>query len=314
MLLTLAPVLHAAPSIGSSTVGFIDFLVWQVRESGADNWAQVINTSAVGTSAYLVDAPFAWNTGVRVGVDHQCSQYPFDILFAYTHYQAYASNQASGTVASAFDGGYFVDNTDGAMLGLTYNNANVKWQIFYNTADVNLGQHVEIDPVLQLHPYIGLKAASINQKIFTNWLTPTIPTNFTSAIENLRNDFLGIGPTLGVDTTWMMYRSANHSVGLIGNIAGGLLAGHWNFHEVFVNNTGVTIITHVAGVNGAAPVAIGLLGLQWAMQFGTSTISASLGYEAQMWFNQEQFYSLSMGRANRPVSIQGGNLEVRYHF
>lgn len=316
LLFALITEANASANLNESTFGFIDLLLWEIRESGADNWAQTFHYSDSGrkVAAGLIDAPFDWHSGIRVGIGREFNEHHFDITFAYTHYQAFASNQASGTVASAFDGGYFVNNTNGANLGLTYNNANIRWQIFYNTVDLNLGRNFKLDPILQLHPFVGLKAASINQAIYTNWLTPTIPTNFTSATENLKNDFSGIGPTIGVETAWVIYTGTHQSLSLIGNVAAGLLFGHWHFNEVFANNSGITITTYVNSVNGVSPVTSGLLGLQWNTFFKKSDLSVRLGYEAQLWFNQEQFYSLSMGRANRPVSIQGGDLEFRYNF
>lgn len=299
----------------NTNFGFIDLLLWQVRESGADNWAQTFNYSSSGdlTQTTLIDAPFNWNTGVRVGIGHQFNQ-QFDLTLAYTHYQAYASNQTSGVVASAFDGAYFVNNVDGSKLGLSYHSGSIRWQLFYNTVDLNLGRQFSPDPVLLLHPFLGLKAASINQSIYTNWLNPTIATDFTSATENLKNNFSGIGPTLGIDTTWAIYSSTHQSISLIGNVAAGLLVGHWNFNEVFNNNNDIKISVYVNSVNGVSPVTTGLLGLQWKASFAKTELSLRLGYEAQLWFNQEQFYSLSMGRANRPVSLQGGDLEFGFTF
>ena len=312
--LTLSAISHAATSHEESNFGFIDILQWQVRESGADNWAEIFHITPEKTTVKLVDAPFDWNTGIRIGIGHTFNQNSNDTTIAYTHYQVTASNQAAGTVASAFDGAYFANNTNGAKLGLAYNNASVRWQFFYNTVDLNRGHHFDIDPVLQIHPYLGLKAASINQTIYTNWYSPSIPTTFTNATENLKNDFSGVGPTIGADTTWAIYTGPAQSLSLVGNIGGGILYGHWRFREVYKNNTPVTITIYVGSVNGAAPVATGLLGMQWKKQFKQADFSVRAGYEAQMWFNQVQFYSLSMGRANRPVSIQGGNLEFRLNI
>lgn len=314
ILLALTAEVQAATFPNEPTFGFIDVLMWQARESGADNWAQLISPAGAQRSAKLIDAPFDWHTGVRIGVGHEFAQHCYDVIFAYTHYQTNASNQASGIVYSAFVGNYFVNNTDGANFGPKYNSGTIRWQLFYNSVDLDLGRNFNLGPVLQLHPFIGLKAASINQNIYTNWLNPTPPTNFTRATENLKNDFWGIGPMIGVDSTWPIYSGECQSLNLIGNIAGGLLWGHWHFNEVYANNTPITITNNVSSINGAAPMAAGLLGLQWIYQFAKTDMSVSLGYEAQVWFNQVQFYSLSMGRINRPVAFQGGNMDIRLNF
>ncbi len=303
----------ATPIANDSTFAFIDILQWQPREAGADNWAQVFNISSGKTTVRLVDAPFPWNTGVRVGVGRTFYQ-TNDILFAYTHYQTTAKSVASGIVASAFDGAYFADNVNGASLGIAYRNANARWQFDYNTVDLNVGHHFVLDSVLQLHPFIGLKGASINQTVYTNWFTPTVAATFTKAAENLTNDFSGFGPMLGTNSTWTLVNGNDQSFSLIGNLAAGLLYGHWHFKEIYTNDKPVKITVFVSSVNGASPVVDGLLGVQWLKQFSQSNISVRLGYEAQFWFNQMQFYSLSMGRVNRSLTMQGGNLDFQYNF
>lgn len=313
-LLASAATAQAAVSTHDSTFGFIDLLQWQVRESGADNWAQTISPAGVQRTAKIIDAPFDWNTGIRIGLGRSFNQRSYDLSLAYTHYQTTASNQASGIVYSSYTGNYFANNTNGSSFGPNYRDASIRWQFFYNTVDLNLGKQFAIDPVLQLHPYIGLKAASINQKIYTNWNHPLTTSDFTAATENLRNDFRGAGPTVGADSSWIIYAGERQALNLIGNLAIGLLYGHWNFDDRYANNKPFTATVAVASINGASPMADGLLGLEWSRHFAASDMSIRLGYEAQVWFNQLQFYSLSMGRVNRPTSLQGGDLEFRYNI
>lgn len=313
-LLASATSAHATATNNYSSFGYIELLEWQVHESGADNWAQVIGPTGEQRTASIVDAPFNWNTGIRIGLGRHFDQSSYDLTFIYTHYQTTASNQASGIVYSSYVGNYFANNTNGANFGPNYHDASIRWRFFYNTLDLNLGKQFNLDPVLQLHPYIGLKAASIKQNIYTNWNHPLTTNDFTTATENLKNDFSGAGPTAGVNSTWPIYTGQHQAVNLIGNLAIGLLWGHWDFNEIYTNNKPFTATVSVASINGASPMADGLLGLEWTNHFTTSDMHIQLGYEAQVWFNQLQFYSLSMGRVNRPTSLQGGNLALCYHF
>lgn len=306
--------LHAATLNHNTTFGFVDALLWQARAGGTDDWAQIIPPAGTSRNIQVLDVPLEWNYGVRIGIGEIFNDGAFDVVLIYTHYNTTASSQASGNVYSSFLANYFADNTNGANFGPHYHSATIRWQFFYNTADLNLGRNFIIDPVLQLHPYVGLKAASINQKIYSNWYNPIVPTNFTHATENLKNDFFGVGPMLGVDSTWPIYKCAHQSINLIGNLAAGLLWGHWNFKDAYANNAPTTITSYVDSVNGSAPVVIGVLGLQWNYQFPTSLLNIGLGYEGQAWFNQTQFYSLNMGRNNRPIYIQGGDLAFRFAF
>lgn len=314
LLFLFAAHAHADVPAQHPTYGFIDLLYWQVRESGADNWGQLATESGSKTIYKVLDAPFDWNTGVRIGIGREFNQDSYDVTLAYTHYQTTASNQASGTVISSFDGNYFANNTNGAALDLPYTSANIRYQFFFNTVDLNLGCHYKVDKILRFHPYIGLKAASIKQNIYSNWMNPIPATDFTTATEDLKNNFTGLGPTIGVDSNWVMYAGTSQTVDLVGNLVGGLLAGHTTLSDVYANNKPVTITVHNDSVNGVSPMLGGLLAVQWGSKYATSDISIRLGYEAQIWFNQVQFYSLNMGKIIRPVSLQGGNVEFRFNF
>jgi Legionella pneumophila major outer membrane protein precursor len=305
---------QAVSTHSDSTFVFADALIWQLRAGAADNWGQQIGTNGSTSIFNVLDAPYEWNTGIRLGVGHEFNQGSYDVVLAFTHYQANASNQASGSVISAFNGNYFANNLNGTALDFPYRNANIRYQFYYNTFDLNLGTNYEIANIVVFHPYLGLKAASLKQNIYSNWLGPIGPTNFTAATEDLKNDFSGIGPSLGVDSRWFVYTNGNQSVDLVGNIVAGLLYGHTSISDVYTNNVPVTITIYNASINGASPMFDGLLGVQWNKQFAKSDMSVRVGYEAQIWFNQIQFYSLNMGKVNRPISLQGGNIEFRYNF
>ncbi len=298
----------------NANFGFLDILVWNANEGGADNWAKTITAPSVQQSNVLYDAPFNVNTGVRIGFGHHFNQGAFDVTLAYTTFQTQAANSVNGIVYSSFDGNYFADNTNGAAFGPNYHGANIRWQLFFNTLDLNLGHTFKLDQALQLHPYMGLKAASINQKIYTNWLNPTTPTVFTAAIEDLKQNFWGIGPTVGVETTWPLLQCTHQSFDIVGNIAAGLLWGHWNFNEVYANNAPLVVNVYQQSLTSAAAMTDGVLGLQWNYQYNAALISVRLAYEAQVWFNQVRFYELDGGRLHDPMSLQGGNLEFRLNI
>jgi hypothetical protein len=305
---------HAVGVSSRPTFGFVDLLYWQVRESGADNWGQLATGTDDNTTYKVLDAPFDWNTGVRIGFGQEFNQNSFDLAFAYTHFQTTASSHASGTVISSFDGNYFANNTNGAALDLPYESANIRYQFYFNTIDLMIGKNYKVDSVIGFHPFLGLKLASIKQNIYSNWFNPIPATDFTTATENLQNNFNGLGPAIGVDSNWLLYDVSGKSIYLVGNLVSGLLYGHTTLSDVYGNNKPVTITVYNDSVNGVSPMIGGLLGLQWNYQFATSNLSLRLGYEGQIWFNQVQFYSLNMGKIIRPVSLQGGDIELSYHF
>lgn len=308
--------------VSNSTILFSDLLVWRVREGSADNWAQAISSPDTSQTANLFDAPFNWNTGFRIGIGYNNTLDHWDTLFYWTHYQTKANNNASGQIYSAFLGNFFANNTDGANFGPFYQSANLLWRFAYDTLDLELGRAFKIDRFLNIRPFIGIKTALINQTINTSWYGPStkvlgviVPINtFSSATEILKNNFWGIGPSIGLNTTWPIYEKTQDSFDIFGNFSAALLWGHWSFKDDYQNDTPVSISVSVNDVNGAAPMFTAFVGVEWNHYFRQSNLNVRLGYETQVWFDQMQYYSYNMGRLNNLMSLQGSTLEFSYQF
>lgn len=300
---------------------FADLLVWQLSEGSADNWAQLIAGPGVNRPIKVIDVPFSYSVGARIGASYLSPQNEWDITAIYTRYQTSASRVASGEVYSSYLGNFYAGNTDGAKYGPFYSEGNIQWDFGYNTADIEAGHTFKIDQALSLHPFFGLKAAWIDQNIHTSWqnphspnVSPPITYNFVTATEQVQQNFFGIGPTLGVNTWWPLYKNAHSSFGLIGDFLLGLLWGHWSFKDVYQNDAATTITVNSSDINGGSPMSSGFLGIGWQQTYLKSEINVRLGYEAQVWFNQMQYYVLSMGRLNHTMSLQGATLTMSMSF
>lgn len=318
------PSLFASESHKDSTFVFVDLLEWQVREGGADMVGELI--SPVGTanpSVKLLDAPFNWSTGLRVGGGYRHAN-NWDGLAYYTKYRTQATNQLSapGQIYSPYIGNFFQNNTNGKNNGPFYDAANVRWTIDYNTVDFELGRTFPIDQILTLRPFLGLKGAIINQDIYTHWQGPNtlsggvpIPiTTFSAASETLSNDFSGIGPSFGLDTTWPICKFSQGSLNLTGDFSAALLWGLWRYKDNYQTNGSASVNVRGDNINGAAPMTRVFVGLEWVKAFSKTEVDISLGYEGQVWFDQMQFNTLSSGRLNDLMSIQGGVLDFRINF
>ena len=93
--------------------------------------------------------------------------------------------------------------------------------------------------------------------------------------------------------------------------------GNWNFSEVYQTDgptsttipTPSTIAINEDPIHGAATMLRLALGVEWEQPGHRVSTRVRLGYEAQVWLNQMQFYSYNMGRLNNLMSLQGGVLE-----
>lgn len=299
------------------TIVFADVLLWKLREGSADNWGQIITPADVNQKVTLLEVPFNWQAGFRLGLGRKALDSAWDVLIAYTDYQTKKTAHTgvtSGGIYSAYLGNFYAGNPNGANFGPNYRNANIEWTFTFRTVDIEYGRNYHIDSIVKLRPKVGLKSAVINQHINTNWQNPNAPSNFTMATENLKNLFWGIGPYLGFDSAWFIYGNDKRGLNLFGNVTAGLLSGHWRFKDRYENNTPLSITVNSDSINTAATLATGQFGVEWMGHILNSEAKLRLGYEAQVWFNQVQYYSFNMGRLDNLMSLQGGLLDFFVHF
>jgi hypothetical protein len=320
---TCATTCLPATNSGRNRYFFADALLWTVREGVADNWAQIITPMGylglgtnVGTTT-VVDAPFDWRTGLRVGMGVQrCNG--FDLTAYYTNFRTSATSQASGEVYSALMGNFYIGNTDGSDYGPYYRHASIFWDFSFHSIDLEIGRNYAIGSNLELRPFLGLKAAMIKQAIRSNWSNPVNTVkhtySFTSATEDMDLDFWGIGPSLGVTITMPLYNKERYSLKLFGTPSGAIMFGHWKFTELYQNDGNQSVAIDMSPITGAATMLRGVIGLEWEQYFARATSTVRLGYEAQFWLNQMQFYSYNMGRLNNVASLQGGFVEWSIRF
>lgn len=308
----------AAANTESKNFAFAEVLYWEMREGSAENWGQII-TSGAPQTIHVLSVPFKWRPGFRLGFGKNLQHDRWDTVLYYTRYQTKGVQQAStssGGIYSPFLGNFFVNNTNGGSITAApnYSAAGIKWKLFFNTLDLELGRKFKIDRALQMRPFIALKGGVINQHIFSTWNNPTNTVNFTAAVENLKNDFTGIGPAIGLDTTWHVYKGKKSVFNIFGSFSGALMFGHWRFSDLYQNDHPLSVAVQVSNINGACTMGRGLLGVEWSTKLGRHNTGIRIAYEIQGWFDQLQFYSYNMGRLNAAMYLQGGVIGFYFNF
>lgn len=310
--------LQAFQKIDGNRFAFIDLLVWKASIGSSDNWSQVI--IPVSTTYFqnvtVNSVPFKYNTGYRIGFGYQNSQDTWDTLIYYTGYKTRGKDQQYGNVFVDFIGNFFVNNTDGSSIPSVpyYGIGAIQWKLAFDTLDLELGRTIKIDEILILRPYLGLKSAIINQSMYTNWQNPVNVTTFTQAHENLQNNYWGLGPVLGLKSTWPFYQSGPYTLGLFGNLSGALMWGDWSFSDNYGNNIPMTVTVTHRDLYGTSTMGRGQIGLEWEAKLHKADLNARLSYEAQVWLSQMQFYTYNQGRVNSSLSLQGGVFELCINF
>jgi hypothetical protein len=304
---------------------FADLLVWTAKESGSDNWAEVITTNGLTENCDIRQVHFGWDPGFRVGVGYGMRHDQWDTQFYYTWFHTQGNDRVSsrpGSVFSSYTGNFYVDNPTGiGISGISYQKARVRWMIQFDMLDWELGRSFWISKALSIRPFVGLKGGWIHQSIHTKWQTPSPPPNivlidFHTARENLKNHFGGLGPCGGLDTKWDVFVRQNHTLSLFGDISGAIMWGHWTFGDVYKNDIGQEVVIKTSSFNSGASMLRTLMGFEWDAFFnrGRFHFSTKLGYEMQFWLDQLQYYSFDTGRLSNVLTLQGGTLEFRFDF
>jgi hypothetical protein len=304
---------------------FATLLVWTAREVGADCWAEVITTEGSVSSNTLAPVNFGWDPGFKVGLGYGMEYDQWDTQAYFTWFQTEGNDHISsspGSVHSTFMGNFYVSNPDGSGIsGPSYQHASINWTIKFNIFDWELGRNFWVSKALALRPFLAAKGGWIHQSIHSTWQNPNFgvlpdPVPFSTGIENIKNDFWGIGPAAGLNMKWNLFEMPCHSFHLFGDFSGALMWGHWSFGDAFNNNVQQQVIVNVQDVNSGATMVRSFMGFGWNANFNQNQyrFSAKLGYETQFWLDQLQYYSFIGATLDTALTLQGGSFEFSFEF
>ena len=220
-------------------------------------------------------------------------------------------------------GNFYIDNPDGGDYGPHYRQASIFWDFDFHTIDFEIGRNYTIGTNLELRPFLGLKAAIIDQTVQSNWRNP-IDMRQRTCHSCLPFQFRNRGFEFGIlGNRSLARRDDNNAPVLQGSLQPQALwdsIGRDHVRTLDMQRTvqqrqpeqSVTIDT--SPITSAATMLRGVIGFEWEQRFSRATSSVRLGYEAQFWLNQMQFYSYNIGRLNNVTSLQGGFVEWQLNF
>ncbi len=242
----------------------------------------------------IVDPSFKYNSGFRVALGYEipCSNWDFQIAWTRLHENVSSCvfNEDQGVIpltlpASSIFG--FITASSPADFAFG-DSASSRWKFEFDAIDAEVGRLFSFLGCLNFRPYIGVKAASIRQTQqvqFAGFFVGDIPVGLRNT---KKNDFRGIGPSLGLDSTWEFYSGWSLSSG----VSGAILCGEFDVHE----KASVTVdpnFIHVDLKNSkkwrVRPTVAANIGIDWTTSFWDSfQMMLGVSYEAQYWWNQWQ--------------------------
>lgn len=283
-----------------------DYLYWQVSQDQMQYAAnlpggiqQIIQTIEEGefpspfAELDIIDSSFQYKSGFRVGAAYADSCSNWDVRFDWTslHQTVNSSifSDAQGIVplnlpvATLFG---FISG-DPASFGFA-SGATSSWKLKFDTYELNIGKTYSFLNCLVCHPYIGVKGATIKQNQNISYLGFTLGDTAVIATSNNKNNFYGVGPSFGFESSWEVLDNLNLNSG----VCASLLYGKFNVDQtplVVVDTLAVGVVLNNSKKHRLCPTVDANLGFDYSTclmdQFH---LTVGVSYELQYWWNQWQ--------------------------
>ena len=292
---------------------FGDILYWRATEPV--DW--VLNTNRVPTDQFVAYETIEYDyvPGFRVGIGREGE---WGTKFYYTHVYTSAADSASGNLTPAFLGGKLALSDNPASRPPYFDQGHVKSAIDYNVLDWDFSKRFRPTEPLLMRPMVGLRAAWIRQTFKSEFQGEWPDLSLSkSMIEHMENNFWGIGPKIGLESAWNVWRGAECEILGVANFYTAYLLGHWAIKDVTnlasIHNSQTTMSERVVPIDGRdlgaltfqAVVGIHLKYRRW---------SVTAGYEINDWLNQCQIFDDATGPHNNDLILQGLTVKVNCQF
>lgn len=320
----------ARPESDNGWYVFADALYWHA-DVGNTDWAVKSTTTSTGTTDHVHNLDFKWSWGFKAGIGVNMNHDMWDSNLCYTWFHTENSNAIGREETLPVGVSENVNVFSPAFIksGGATASAKQEWSIHFSMFDWELGRAYYVGKSLAVRPHVGVKGGWINQdrktRLTETEVTPGVAGAVTTA--HLENNFWGVGPSVGVNTMWVLGNAGSnmdHRFSLFGDVAGALMYGHFdNSYNIKTETTS----ERVKGLdrNLAATMLQAMMGLSWDTAFnrGRNHFMMKVGYEFQYWFRQNQFLALdSIGgsafsgpiRYSDDLSLQGVTAEFRFDF
>lgn len=280
---------------------FFDPLYWRATESV--DWELSNNLNSTNQNITYKTIAFDFKPGFRVGVDYEAACW--NTKFYYTKYYTKANDSDNGNLTSAFLAAKNIQtNPLDPSLDFFYQSGQVNFTINFNMIDWDVGKRFYVTDRIVLRPLVGLKGGWINQTINTNF------QGRISVIENIKNDFKGIGPKVGVEGRLEFFCINNYQFDVVADFATSYLWGHWTIKDVLNDSAQKSYIIGVSDHDFGALAFQGMIGASLAYK----QFSMTLGYEINDWLNQCQIFDDATGAHNNDLILQGITLRLAFDF
>ena len=269
----------AAPVINRfGPLVYAQAIYWKPFEGGTE-FAFTNNTSPP-VAPYLgeiVQFNFDWQWGFRIGLGYQFDNPDWEVATEYTRVKFHASKNEKAPTGGSLEASGLSTATDSDRTD--FSKAQAKWSTAFSILDFTLSRPYLVRPSLALQPTIGVRAAWIFQRDQVDYYSGASVANM---LKN-NNGTSSIGILGGSQMNWRWTKNW----GLYSSLTGSLLYG--KFSVATKSLTSDEIVLNISeDTYKVLPNLSADAGVKWQMCFNRMKLFASLGYEFQYWWQQNQ--------------------------
>ncbi len=296
-----------------------DFLAWFASEEIASIWSDVITITPSTSTWALPSFNFKWDYGFRIGAGRNLKYDQWDTAFHWSWFRTDANHeipsQANTSVGAEFDAGFLA----GVLNFTSPDSMSAKWSLLFNMFDWELGRRCLVSNDLSMRPFLGLQGGWINQSIHAKYYDLIVLEIFkttNSASEQLKNNFWGIGPLVGINTKWRICDFGSNFFDFFGDLSTAMMWGTWECRDFYKNTFLESYSVDTKNASLGALMLRGFWGLGWevSMRGGKSHFSAKLGFETQLWLNQLRIATFQLQRLHHDLTLQGITFNCQFDF
>lgn len=276
---------------GGFTLGVQGIFLQPSPTNGDTEFASFNNAVAPNatpqTAAVEPGRPFGY--GVNLG--YIFANTGNDVNLSYTHFSTNNFGQVTGPSQSIVPMNFVIIMPD--IAGFSFAHTTAQYDM--NIVDLTAGQFVDVGSRLSLHPFVGLRYASLNRDL-NNRFIQTVPNHDDKLLVDESSDFDGIGPLAGMNANYYL----GMGFGVVAQIDSALLVGHVD--SKFSANIAGSLLPNnpaspryiknysydTSSTHRIAPLVDAKLGADYVYRFNSKWISSlkvEAGYQVSHYFN-----------------------------
>jgi len=291
-----------------------DFIFWTAREDGLAYATSAYNqTRRQGTVKH---PEFEFGPGFKggLGIDSRHDGWGLYAQYTWLRIGEATSDVRRSTLDAARNGpNWLIDNSPDDLIAT----ASTKWDLKFNSIDLELGRDFFLSEKLSLRPHFGLKGTWQTQDLTADYEQFGFLAPPTIRRMNQEQSYWGVGIRSGVNTEWRI----GYCFSIVGDLA---LSGLWGQFDIdrldrireVTDSISQEVLNLENKFHTLSPVMELFMGVRWAKEFGEGRYyhRIDVGWEEQIWWNQNQFFHVYEEGAHGDLTLQGLTIKIILNF